>query len=1043
MILLQIIIVYLLLLIASKSEFKIGNRTFDILKSDKDFIKPNIKLNAEFELIKMKNGMVGLLIYDPYATFSQIHFQVEAGSFIDTISGISHLAEHMVYQGSENYPYSFPNLRKIGGIQLSWWGAITGQTDQKYFYKIPYNFKFDEALKVFADALRHPLYLEKAIKKEIQSINSEFYLNINEYYHLIDGIFRQLSSNKTSFKQFTSGNNITLNPDDSRNISRKLKAYHNIIQRPENFFFLFYSNQTIKDLEKYAEKYLSYEMYEFPENEIDKKEGEQLIKNFKNFEKFEIFDEQLYEHGIYFNSNNKKNVLIIYFFVGDVDFKNLEFDLFQYYSYLFRSESLFNILKEKNYISSIESFEVSGSILIKKNNVFSLYIDITENGLNNINDVLFIIYKYIDIMKKEGYKKKYFDNFIKFLKEQSNKDFNKEMFNIETTFSSMIESYRTYGINQILNFGTPANANYNITQLKNYLNQIKYEKSFFIINSSKKITAELKTFLDSAIIKTIDYYNKDFLYGKIPKDFKNKIFDKNLIVDNLSIRDVNIYFSEKYENDIPCYKNEINKCKELNEFDYESENKYVGNLLDEKDKYFITYYQIDKSSETFLVNSYIKLKYVENEYINSVLNYIITFYINNKLSIINEVPTISIVEFDETSISFKIKSFTDKIRLIIKDLIKLLKEELQELLFNCSKISTKEQIIEKDKDNVIFTNYIFGIGNKFISGGINLKPDSKDIINVIDSITFDAFKYVYNDIFNKIISVTFKIAGNINKNIVQELHTFLKENIEIYLPEEKNMETCEEQEDDVNSNKNSFPKDTKVSSDLSNNESNNNQKKKDFSYIIDYYQKSEMPDEYDGAILIMYRFEDKYKKYMDVLKGCLENIVKIYLRFEYCNAYHQEIYVDNNFLIIFEQGRYKEPFEMEDDINEVLLGMIQGKIKCDNYKDIIKSYSMKKEEIPEKNPTNLFNEFISATNKNEEKKHKNIKYPKNFLKFMKKLSPIFTEPERYTILVSRYQLSDDLYNEMIKKRKHTAKYILNENLRIIHTDNIEFLKPKN
>lgn len=39
-------------------------------------------------------------------------------------------------------------------------------------------------------------------------------------------------------------------------------------------------------------------MYEFPENEIDKKEGEQLIKNFRNFEKFEIFDEQLYEHGI-------------------------------------------------------------------------------------------------------------------------------------------------------------------------------------------------------------------------------------------------------------------------------------------------------------------------------------------------------------------------------------------------------------------------------------------------------------------------------------------------------------------------------------------------------------------------------------------------------------------------------------------------------------------------------------------------------------------------------------------------------------------------
>ena len=134
---------------------------------------------------------------------------------------------------------------------------------------------------------------------------------------------------------------------------------------------------------------------------------------------------------------------------------------------------------------------------------------------------------------------------------------------------------------------------------------------------------------------------------------------------------------------------------------------------------------------------------------------------------------------------------------------------------------------------------------------------------------------------------------------------------------------------------------------------------------------------------------------------------------------------------------------MEDDINEVLLGMIQGKIKCDNYKDIVKSYKMKKEDIIEKNPTNLFTEFISTTNKNEEKKHQKIKYPKNFRKFMKKLSPIFMEPKRYTILVTRHQLSDDLYKEMMKKRKQTAKYILNPNIRIIYTDNIEFLKPRN
>ena len=159
-------------------------------------------------------------------------------------------------------------------------------------------------------------------------------------------------------------------------------------------------------------------------------------------------------------------------------------------------------------------------------------------------------------------------------------------------------------------------------------------------------------------------------------------------------------------------------------------------------------------------------------------------------------------------------------------------------------------------------------------------------------------------------------------------------------------------------------------------ESNNSQK--DFSYIIDYYQKSEMANELDGAIFIIYRFTDKYKDYMDVLKGCLENIVKIHLRFELSHAYHPKIYVENNYLMIFEQGRYKEPTQMEDDINEVLLGMIEGKVKCDNYKDIVKSYKMKNVKIIEKNPASHFNKFIEETNNIQNEEEKYLK--KNFLK---------------------------------------------------------------
>ena len=1017
------------------------DRLFSILKLDKDFIKPMTKLNAEFELIQMKNGMKGLLINDLYSTISHVHFEVENGCFTDSISSLSHLAEHMIFQGSDNYRHCYPILREIGGIKLYSGGAITGQTNQEYFYTIPYNFKFEEALKVFVDAFKHPLYLEETIKKEIQPLNSEFYFQIDEQYHLLDAIIRELCSNKTSFYGFTSGNNYTLNPNESEILSKKIKAYHNVVNKPENIFFIIYSNLTINELEKYCEKYLNYKMYEFQDNEIDISEGQKIFENLENYKKFEIFDENLFEHGIYYNSHTRKNYLSIFFAVGDIDFKDLQFDLIEYYSYLLNSESLTDTLKEKNYISSIYNIEAITSILIQNNNVFSVNLDLSENGVNNIKDVLFIIYKYIEIMKREGHKKDYFYNFIKNRQNKNNKDFQKEMFSILTTFSDMIESYRAYGVNQIFNYGSPTYENYNQQKLKKLLNMIKFEKSFFIINTISK-ASDIKTFLENHKIKKLKYYNINYLYGKIPTILKNDILDIKTNIINLSMRKINSYFSEIYEKDIPCYKQKKKNCKDLNEFDYELEDKYNGTLL-ENDEYYITYYQIDKSSESFLVNSYLDFKFIENENITNEIIDIIKFYINDKLSIINEVPTISIDKFDQNSIAFKIQSFTDNTEKIYKSFIRYIKEEPTEILFNYSKISTKAENIEKN--HLSFRDYVFGIGNKFMSGGLDTKPNIKDIIKKIDNINFEYFKNIYNNIFNKIILINFKIAGNINKNLVKILHYYIKDNIKIFF-EDQNIVTCEENDLAQNNNAQINENNNNIDSSNNLNQNNSDNSRKDFSYIIDYYQKSNMPNELDGGIFIIYRFDDKFIDYMDVLKGCLENIAKIHLRFELSHSYHPKIYVENNFLMIFEQGRYKEPTEMEDDINEVLLGMIKGKIKCDNYKDIVKSYKMKNKEITEKNPANLFNYFISEGNSNENERGKNNyikkKFPKTFSKFMKKLSTIFTEPKRYTILVSRYDLSDELYNEIIKKRKENAKYILNENIKIIYTDNIEFLKPR-
>ena len=108
------------------------------------------------------------------------------------------------------------------------------------------------------------------------------------------------------------------------------------------------------------------------------------------------------------------------------------------------------------------------AVLIQNNNVFSINIKLSDNGINNIRDILILIYKYIEIIKEEGFKEEYFNNFIKYRQNQNNKDFQKEMFYklSLSLYSEIIEKYRTFGVNQIFNFGTPINNNYSKKKLK-------------------------------------------------------------------------------------------------------------------------------------------------------------------------------------------------------------------------------------------------------------------------------------------------------------------------------------------------------------------------------------------------------------------------------------------------------------------------------------------------------------------------------------------------------------------------------------------------
>ena len=186
---------------------------------------------------------------------------------------------------------------------------------------------------------------------------------------------------------------------------------------------------------------------------------------------------------------------------------------------------------------------------------------------------------------------------------------------------------------------------------------------------------------------------------------------------------------------------------------------------------------------------------------------------------------------------------------------------------------------------------------------------------------------------------------------------------------------------------------------------------------------------------------------MFILAKCMDMEAIPLLRFNFSNAYSPLIGFGSGFLFIFEQGKYKEVDGMEDDINEVLNMLINGTLKCSNYQNIVKSNSLKSNGKIEKDHNYLFEQFknkeYTNINKIEEVNQDYIPIPNTFKELVEIVSPIFMNPQRFTILVVRPGISDDDFKKLIEKRKENYKYKLNESIVVEHSDDISYWVNRN
>ncbi|RUO21165.1 peptidase M16 [Aliidiomarina iranensis] len=182
--------------------------------------------NNRYRYITLDNGLRVLLVHSPTSPQSAASFAVNAGHFQDPDSapGVAHFLEHLLFLGTQSFPDADAFAKRIdthGGHFNAWTG-----TEHSNYYFTTANAGFAESLMHFAELFKAPLLAEEWVEKERQSIEAEYRLKLKDELRRLYEVHKTLANPEHPFSKFSVGNAITLADSASIKIRERLMAFH-------------------------------------------------------------------------------------------------------------------------------------------------------------------------------------------------------------------------------------------------------------------------------------------------------------------------------------------------------------------------------------------------------------------------------------------------------------------------------------------------------------------------------------------------------------------------------------------------------------------------------------------------------------------------------------------------------------------------------------------------------------------------------------------------------------------------------------------------
>jgi secreted Zn-dependent insulinase-like peptidase len=356
-----------------------------VLKSPND--------QRDYAYLTLDNALDVLVISDPGTSKAAASLDINIGSADDPedMPGLAHFLEHMLFLGTEQYPEADEYQKFIsehGGSH----NAYTSLEHTNYFFDIDADY-LKPALDRFSQQFISPLFNEEYVEREVNAVHSEFSAKLKD-----DGR-RYLSALKASlnpahpYTKFSVGNLKTLRDSEQQKLRDRLLAFYDTEYSANRMKLTILGKEPLPALIKLAKERFSA-----------------------------VEDKALIESSVdvpYFLADSLPMKLEVQS-IMDKRQMSLAFPMhstIQYYQsqpsgYLANllghegKGSLLSALKDAGLVDSLSA----GSQFDTRNEaIFMISVSLTQKGLENQDQVIRLVFAYIDQLKANGIQKMYFD----------------------------------------------------------------------------------------------------------------------------------------------------------------------------------------------------------------------------------------------------------------------------------------------------------------------------------------------------------------------------------------------------------------------------------------------------------------------------------------------------------------------------------------------------------------------------------------------------------------------------------------------------------